>query len=426
MLAGAALAAAIPLLVPAPAGAATSGVAATAAAGLAPSAAVERFVAQRAQAPTWLQDPAATALLLERLRTSELDGFSRGPALARAAQAAVERARSGDKAAVREAETLLTNAWVVYAQALHWPSGDVEFADKAVVPSIPSPDSILNRMASAPSLVQHIQEVSAVNPIYAPLRQAALQTSDPALAAKLRANLNRARILPADGRFIMVDLATQKLTMFEDGRPVDSMRVVVGKSEMPTPLLAGVIRNATLNPYWNVPADLVARNLAPNVLREGPGWLAARRYEVLSGWEEDAVPIDPKTVDWNAVANGSLKLRVRQKPGRGNMMGEMKFQFPNQHGIYLHDTPDRNLFAKPVRTFSSGCVRLEDAARLGRWLLGREPVADSDQPELQVALPRPVPVYLTYLTARVENGQLALAEDIYGLDARAEQRLASR
>ena len=113
---------------------------------------------------------------------------------------------------------------------------------------------------------------------------------------------------------------------------------------------------------------------------------------------------------------------MHQKPIKNNIMGSMKLEFPNSHGIYLHDTPERDLFARDVRTFSSGCVRLEDAARLGRWLLGREPVAAGAEPEQKVALPQGMPVYLTYLTARVENGELALVEDVYGLDGAAVER----
>jgi murein L,D-transpeptidase YcbB/YkuD len=108
------------------------------------------------------------------------------------------------------------------------------------------------------------------------------------------------------------------------------------------------------------------------------------------------------------------------------MMGAVKFEFAPAHGIYLHDTPDKSLFAREVRTFSSGCIRLEDAARLGRWLTGREPVAQGSAPEQVMDLQRAVPVYVTYLTARVEGGQVALAPDVYGLDRTAAPRLASR
>ncbi|MCW3796483.1 L,D-transpeptidase family protein [Sphingomonas sp. BN140010] len=420
LTAGAAFAAALISLVPAVASAATS-------AELAPAASVERFMGARRQQPLWLADPAATELLVDRLRTARLDGFARGPELAEAARAALAKARTGDRRAAREAERLLTSSWILYVQALRWPAKGVEFADPRLAPAIPVAADVLRQLAAAPSLASHVRAVSTVNPTYAALREAAIAAGDDqAVLARLRPNLDRARMLPADGRFILVDLASQHLTMMEDGQAVDTMKVVVGKTEMPTPLLAGTVARATFNPYWNIPVDLVAHTVAPGVLKNGLRWFAGKHYEALSGWGPDAQVLDPAQIDWQAVADGRTELRVRQRPGRGNMMGAMKFEFPNTHGIYLHDTPERALFAKSVRTFSSGCVRLEDAARLGRWLLGREPVADSSQPELTVALPRPVPVYITYLTAKVENGRLAFSDDIYGLDAKAEQRLASQ
>jgi murein L,D-transpeptidase YcbB/YkuD len=195
---------------------------------------------------------------------------------------------------------------------------------------------------------------------------------------------------------------------------------------MKTPLMAGTLRQVTFNPYWNVPVDLAASNIAPNVLRQGVSYLKAKNYEVLSGWDANATVVDPATIDWKAVAAGTIEARVRQKPGNGNMMGAMKFEFPNELGIYLHDTPARNLFDEASRTYSSGCVRLEDAPRLGRWLLGHDPVAVSSQPELNVALGAGVPVFLTYLTVRPESdGSLAYAPDIYGLDSGEEPKLAA-
>jgi murein L,D-transpeptidase YcbB/YkuD len=204
------------------------------------------------------------------------------------------------------------------------------------------------------------------------------------------------------------------------------MKVVVGKAEMKTPLIAGTVRTATLNPYWNVPADLVRRSIAPAAAAGGAAFLRAKGYELWSGWGADARPLSSDEVDWRAVADGRADVRVRQKPGPGNMMGAVKFEFAPAQGIYLHDTPDRSLFAREVRTFSSGCIRLEHAARVGRWLMGHELVAKGEAAEQVVALPRPVPVYVTYLTARVEDGRLALAPDVYGLDGSGEARLASR
>jgi L,D-transpeptidase YcbB len=234
----------------------------------------------------------------------------------------------------------------------------------------------------------------------------------------IRANLERARALPADlgRRYVLVDAASARLWLYEGVRPVDSMRVIVGKPSDATPMMAGLIRYVTLNPYWNVPPDLVQRRIAPNVLSQGITYLRNSRYEVFTDWDDDAQRVDPETVDWAKVAAGRKELPVRQLPGRGNAMGDMKFMFPNSQGIYLHDTPDRSLFGQDDRRQSAGCVRVEDARKLARWLFGRMPRA-SGEPEENVRLPEPVPVYITYLTvAPGENGTLAFNGDPYERD----------
>jgi murein L,D-transpeptidase YcbB/YkuD len=142
-----------------------------------------------------------------------------------------------------------------------------------------------------------------------------LNTSPAAIEQRLRANLDRARAIPASGRFLLVDAASARLWLFDDGRPIDSMKVIVGKPGEQTPMLAGLVRTAVLNPYWNVPPDLVQRRVAPGVLKDGAAYLKAKRYEILSDWSDGAQPIDPRTVDWAAVAAGRKEVRVRQLPG---------------------------------------------------------------------------------------------------------------
>ena len=127
--------------------------------------------------------------------------------------------------------------------------------------------------------------------------------------------------------------------------------------------------------------------------------------------------LDPPKVDWHAVA-GDRKVRVRQLPGPANSMGHVKFGFPNGDDIYLHDTPMKELFAQDDRMLSHGCIRLEDAERLGRWLMGRDPQTASAIAEQNVLLPTPVPIYVTYLTAQANNGQLSFVDDIYGRESR--------
>jgi murein L,D-transpeptidase YcbB/YkuD len=154
----------------------------------------------------------------------------------------------------------------------------------------------------------------------------------------------------------------------------------------------------------------------PRYLRGGPNYLKASRYEILSDWSHGAAPVDPATIDWNAVATSAIVPRVRQLPGIGNSMGVVKFNFGNDLGIYLHDTPEKALMLKAARQLSSGCIRLEDARRLGRWLNGGTDPARSTAPEHDVALPRPVPVYVTYLTAQSVGAQIVLGPDPYRRD----------
>ena len=218
--------------------------------------------------------------------------------------------------------------------------------------------------------------------------------------------------------------------MYENGQVVDYMRVVAGKPSpliAQTPMMSALIRFAVLNPYWNAPPDLAAQRLAPNVLKQGRSFLKAKGYQVMSDWSDNARVVDPGSVDWKAVVAGRRPdIRLRQLPGPANSMGRMKFMFPNKQGIWLHDTPQKEVLEEAARLQSNGCVRLEDAPRFARWLFGRTLKAQGARPEQQVALPTPVPIYITYLTAVPSASQIVYFEDVYGLDRRDTQRLASR
>lgn len=213
--------------------------------------------------------------------------------------------------------------------------------------------------------------------------------------------------IPLHGPYVLVDAASARLYMIEDGHVRDSMRVIVGKPDTPTPHLKSVINYETLNPYWHVTADLAKTLIAPQVLKEGKAYLTQRGYQVLSGWGPDAQVLPPEAVDWKAVAAGSAQVYVRQLPGPANSLGHFKFDLPNGEGIYLHDTPKKELFAQDERNLSHGCVRLEDAQRLARWLLGKDPPA-ATAPEENILLPRPVPIMISYLDPRTETQLAAL------------------
>jgi murein L,D-transpeptidase YcbB/YkuD len=241
------------------------------------------------------------------------------------------------------------------------------------------------------------------------------------------ANIERARAIPArpGGRYILVDAAAARLWMVEDDRIVGGMKVIVGKQGMQTPAMAASIDHAVLNPYWNLPPDLI-RDRARKALRRGSRAIAAERLQVLSDWSPTARVLDPARVDWRAVASGRRYVNLRQRPGPRNMMGAIKFMMPNPLGIYLHDTPARAHFARDDRRISSGCVRLEDAARLARWLFRGAPPVSSGAAEQRVDLPERVPVYITYLTAIPSRGRIVFQPDRYGRDLELLARMTRR
>jgi len=387
--------------------------------------AVGAFYAARGGSPLWLKGGAtglAARELIDLLQRAPLDGMANGPGLAAQAQALLARAEAGDPEARAGAEQLLSAAWVQYVEALQTPPAGMTYADQWVTPRRDSAATILARTAAAPSLAAYVRSISNVNPLYAQIREAAwsaMQSTGGQLDPRVLASLDRARDMPPQGRFVMVDTAGARLYMIEDGRIADTMKVIVGKADesTQTPMLASTIYYATLNPYWHVSSEMVRSLIARNVLDQGLSYLKVHGYQVLPADGSDEL-LDPAKVDWHAVAAGDETVRVRQLPGPANSMGRIKIGFPNAEDIYLHDTPNKALFAQDDRTLSHGCIRLEDAERLGRWLMGRDPEAASRDPEQNVLLPTPVPIYVTYLTAQVNDGQLSFVDDIYGRDTR--------
>ncbi|HEY8592955.1 MAG TPA: L,D-transpeptidase family protein [Sphingomicrobium sp.] len=377
-----------------------------------PDSNVARFYAARPATLIWLRDAtsrAAASRLAEILKRAPADGVADGPMLAASVEAALASGTPLD-------DQQISRAWVRYVQALKAPVEGFGFGDPALQLKAPDATPILLEALSAPSLAAHIDAVANVNPIYSALRAAAIeqgQQDDP----RVRATLDRLRLVPGKGRAILVDVANAEMMMLQDGQVVDSMKVIVGKQSAQTPLLAGTIHYVTLNPYWHIPQDVTKRVVAPLVLKRGVSYLKAARYDTVAAFGGDkAVPVDPESIDWKAVAAGDIEAHVRQRAGGNNMMGKMKFGFVNDQGIFLHDTPHKNLFAKAKRTLSLGCVRLEHPERLATWLLGRDPVPSGDGPEENVLIAKGVPIYISYLTARPDGNRVAFATDIYKLD----------
>ena len=393
-----------------------------------PSASAVNAFYGRWSTPMWFRGSmpnAAVPQLVNILKRAPFDGLATGPQLAAQVEAAAAQAQSGNATDIASAERVLSTAWVEYALAVKRPTTGMIYAYDVLKPRGGRADQILLTAAAAPSLTQYITSVANVNPIYAQLRDTAWAqaqasgnlTPDP----RLLANLDRVRSLPASGRFLLVDAGSSMLTLYQNGQPIDSMKVITGTNELPTPLIASVMYYITYNPYWHAPDHLVRKTIAPNAVHLGQSYLKSHGYEVIDEWSENSKVIDPATVDWKGAAAGTVHLRVRQRPGPLNSMGILKFPFPNPQDIYLHDTPDHAKFALANRNLSNGCVRVEDAKRLGRWLLGSEPTWPGKEAETRVQLAQGTQVYLTYITAQVKDGKLAYRPDIYGWDRAAPQ-----
>jgi murein L,D-transpeptidase YcbB/YkuD len=241
-------------------------------------------------------------------------------------------------------------------------------------------------------------------------------------ARRIAINMERAYRLPAVrafDRYVVVDSGAAEVYLFDRDRRADSMQAIVGSAKTKTPMMAVLMRNAKANPYWNVPPELVKSLTAKKVKEQGLTYFRDFHYEVLSDWGANAQLIDPKSVNWKSIASGRKlpTIRVRQLPGPWNSMGEMKFEMPNDYGIYLHDTPLKEKFAGD-RWISNGCVRLEDYRRFATWVFGRMP-QETSQPEQFIQLPRPIPIYLTYLTVAASPNGVTFRPDPYGFDALA-------
>jgi murein L,D-transpeptidase YcbB/YkuD len=374
-------------------------------------------------------------LALSLLKSANLDGLDSGRYLATGIEQALADARTGTPGAAARAEIMLSSSFAQYVRDVRRPrSIDVIYGEPGLKPRPPSVLTVLSQAAAAPSLRDYLENVRWMHPIYAGLRRELgsgvgegrrISEDEQQL---LRVNLDRASVLPAhSARYILVDAAAAQLQFVEGGIVRKTMRVVVGTADQPTPMMVGMMRYATLNPYWHVPPDLARTRIAPRVLSQGLNYFRSSGYEVVADWSRSARVIDPATIDWKAVADGKREILVRQRPGPRNGMGKVKFQFPNQLGIYLHDTPGKQLFAEDQRNYSAGCVRLEQAGVLGDLLFGPGLEPQSDEPEQTMTLPKPVPLYITYLTRAPDTqGQIVQRKDAYGRDRALLARMKGR
>jgi murein L,D-transpeptidase YcbB/YkuD len=253
---------------------------------------------------------------------------------------------------------------------------------------------------------------------------------------QIEVNLERLRWIlgNTEQRFIIVNIADFRLDAIENGKSVLSMKVVVGKPFLKTPVFTAKMTYLIINPVWNVP-DSIARKEILKDIKKDPLYLAKEDMKVLRGWGSREEEIDPGAVDWSHITPSFLPYRFRQEPGARNPLGRIKFMFPNQFDVYLHDTPAKGLFSQDVRTFSHGCTRIEKPLELAEYLLKDSPdwsrekilAAIEDGKELEVRIPRPLNVHFIYLTAWVDgNDTLQFRNDVYGRDRVLSEALGEK
>ncbi|WP_158784285.1 L,D-transpeptidase [Pantoea sp. BAV 3049] len=252
--------------------------------------------------------------------------------------------------------------------------------------------------------------------------------ASPQLRASLLAlNIQRLRLLPDDmHNGIMVNIPNYSLIYYLNGNQILASRVIVGRPDRKTPLMRSALNNVVLNPPWNVPTTLVRQDIVPKV-KQDPTYLYKHNYTLLSGWSSDAEVIDPTMIDWRLVSAASFPYRIRQAPGATNSLGRYKFNMPSSDAIYLHDTPNHNLFQKDIRALSSGCVRVNKASDLANLLLQDAGWNDTrisstlkEGDTRYVPIRHRIPVNLYYLTAWVaDDGKPQFRTDIYNYDITA-------
>ncbi|HBC53882.1 MAG TPA: peptidoglycan-binding protein [Alphaproteobacteria bacterium] len=253
-------------------------------------------------------------------------------------------------------------------------------------------------------------------------------------ARQLALNMERWRWLaPQLGpRHVRVNIADFNLVAVSpDGDTLHSP-VIVGRDYRRTPVFSDRIVGLVLSPSWTPPVTILRKDLLPK-LREDPDYLIRKRFRVFEGWGDAAREVDPASVDWRNVSTRNLRYWLRQAPGPDNALGGVRFTLTNDFGIYLHDTPDRGLFSRNKRDFSSGCVRVQEAEQLAlfalhgdpRWPLDKLRAAMVSGETRTVKLLEPLPVHILYLTAWIDSaGRFQFRDDIYGRDMLLNQALA--
>jgi murein L,D-transpeptidase YcbB/YkuD len=398
---------------------------------------IERqFYEAREHTPAWIDGDRPTPALdelIEVLRGADLHGMK--PATyavdeLQSARAAADEAWLGtrfDTTRVAETDLRLTYAFLEYAADLLGWRVSPRTIDKnwlAAPKKVDLAEQLRNAL-DGNDVRKTLEALAPAHPQYKGLQAALVRARTAGHVQdveRIEMNLERWRWVPQDlgPRHVLVNVPRYEMQVVEGEKPVLAMRVIVGAPDTPTPLFSDRMTYVVFSPYWNIPESILREETLPR-LAEDPDYLLRNNMEVVGTSGE---VVDAASVDWSD--EEAIKgLRFRQAPGPENALGLVKFIFPNNFSVYLHDTPGDALFNKPQRTFSHGCIRVEKPVALaeyvladrGGWTQPRITQAMHAQEEQTVKLKAPLPVHIGYWTAWVEqDGAVTFTDDPYGLD----------
>jgi murein L,D-transpeptidase YcbB/YkuD len=254
------------------------------------------------------------------------------------------------------------------------------------------------------------------------------------LVRTIEVNMERWRWMSRDlgDTRVAVTIAGFELGVFNNGQIELIMPVIVGKLYHQTPVFSNEIEYIEINPYWNIPTSIAANEMLPK-LKQNPSYLKERDIRVFASWSPDAKELDSTSLDWHSVGRDIVHYKLRQDPGPKNALGTVKFVFPNNFNVYLHDTPSHTLFERSQRTFSHGCIRVSRPAELASHLLGGkekgwgldrvQEIIESGKRTV-VPLEKPIPIHITYRTVWIHpDGSVHFSPDIYGRDKLLQEAL---
>lgn len=239
--------------------------------------------------------------------------------------------------------------------------------------------------------------------------------------SQLKANLARLRSATAHlgDRYVMCNIPAAQIEAVENGVAVSRHVAVVGKIDRPSPEVNSKVIEINFNPYWTVPVSIVRRDLIP-LMQKDPTYLTSERIHI---YDPHGTELTPSQINW--YSNEAVNYRFRQDPGALNSLGTIRINFPSKDGVYMHDTPQKGLFADDMRFDSSGCVRVQNVRELVDWLLRDTPGWSREQIDaaiksgdrIDARLAKPVPVYWVYITAwATPDGVVQFRDDIYNRD----------